>query len=94
VESLLNRDDYMLLADYQACVDCQLQVSEAYRDQKNWTRMSIREEELFNRLKGEAQEYLTAKVQELKEKGLINVKPMVKCGDAADEIISTARYTQ
>jgi glycogen phosphorylase len=41
VESLLNRDDYMLLADYQAYVDCQLQVSEAYRDQKNWTRMSI-----------------------------------------------------
>jgi starch phosphorylase len=41
VESLLNRDDYMLLADYQAYVDCQLRVSEAYRDQKNWTRMSI-----------------------------------------------------
>jgi starch phosphorylase len=41
VESLLNRDDYMLLADYQAYVDCQQQVSDAYRDQKNWTRMSI-----------------------------------------------------
>jgi starch phosphorylase len=41
VESLLNRDDYMLLADYQAYVDCQQRVSEAYRDQKNWTRMSI-----------------------------------------------------
>jgi starch phosphorylase len=40
-ESLLNRDDYMLLADYQAYVDCQQRVSEAYRDQKNWTRMSI-----------------------------------------------------
>ncbi len=35
VESLLNRDDYMLLADYQAYVDCQQRVSEAYRDQKN-----------------------------------------------------------
>jgi starch phosphorylase len=41
VESLLNRDDYMLLADYQAYVDCQQRVSEAYQDQKNWTRMSI-----------------------------------------------------
>jgi starch phosphorylase len=41
VESLLNRDDYMLFADYQSYVDCQGQVSEAYRDQKNWTRMSI-----------------------------------------------------
>ena len=41
VESLLTRDDYMLLADYQAYVDCQQRVSEAYRDQDNWTRMSI-----------------------------------------------------
>jgi glycogen phosphorylase len=41
VESLLNQDDYMLLADYQSYVDCQQRVSEAYRDQKNWTRMSI-----------------------------------------------------
>jgi starch phosphorylase len=40
-ESLLNYDDYMLLADFQAYVDCQQRVSEAYRDQKNWTRMSI-----------------------------------------------------
>ena len=41
VESLLNHDEYMLLADYQSYVDCQQRVSEAYRDQKNWTRMSI-----------------------------------------------------
>jgi len=40
-QCLLDRDDYMLLADYQAYVDCQQRVSEAYRDQKNWTRMSI-----------------------------------------------------
>jgi starch phosphorylase len=31
----------MLLADYQSYVDCQQRVSEAYRDQKSWTRMSI-----------------------------------------------------
>jgi starch phosphorylase len=41
VESLLTRDDYMLLADYQPYVDCQQRVSDAYRDQANWTRMSI-----------------------------------------------------
>jgi glycogen phosphorylase len=41
VESLLTRDDYMLLADYQAYVDCQQRVSEAYSDRNNWTRMSI-----------------------------------------------------
>ncbi len=41
VDSLLNRDDYLLLADYQSYIDCQEQVSQAYRDQENWTRMSI-----------------------------------------------------
>ncbi len=41
VESLLTRDDYMLLADYHAYVDCQQRVSDAYRDQNSWTRMSI-----------------------------------------------------
>jgi len=41
VESLLGRDDYMLLEDYQAYVDCQRRVSEAYRDRTNWTRMAI-----------------------------------------------------
>ena len=41
VESLLTRDDYMLLADYQAYVDCQQRVSDAYRDRTAWTRMSI-----------------------------------------------------
>jgi starch phosphorylase len=41
VESLLTRDDYMLLADFQAYVDCQERVSDAYRDRNGWTRMSI-----------------------------------------------------
>jgi starch phosphorylase len=41
VESLLVRDEYLLFADYQAYVDCQRRVSQAYRDQENWTRMSI-----------------------------------------------------
>jgi glycogen phosphorylase len=41
VETLLARDDYMLLADYQSYVDCQQRVSDASSDQNNWTRMSI-----------------------------------------------------
>jgi starch phosphorylase len=41
VDSLLYHDEYMLLADYQSYVDCQDRVSEAFRHQKRWTRMSI-----------------------------------------------------
>lgn len=41
VESLLTRDEYMLLADYQSFIDCQDRASEAYRDHAHWTRMSI-----------------------------------------------------
>jgi starch phosphorylase len=41
VSSLLNSDEYMLLADYQSYVDCQDRVSAAYKDQDAWTRMSI-----------------------------------------------------
>jgi glycogen phosphorylase len=41
VESLLTRDDYMLLADYREYVECQERVSEAYSDRNAWTRMSI-----------------------------------------------------
>ncbi|NES25136.1 MAG: glycogen/starch/alpha-glucan phosphorylase, partial [Symploca sp. SIO3E6] len=41
VDSLLYQDQYMLLADYQAYIDCQQKVSQAYQDQEYWTRMSI-----------------------------------------------------
>ena len=41
VDSLLYKDEYMLLADYQFYVDCQEKVSLAYQDQTQWTRMSI-----------------------------------------------------
>ena len=41
VDSLLDHDDYMLLADYAAYLECQDRVSEAYRDVERWTRMSI-----------------------------------------------------
>jgi glycogen phosphorylase len=41
VQSLLDRDEYMLLADYQAYIDCQERVSAAWQDPEQWTRMSI-----------------------------------------------------
>ncbi|HZV80669.1 MAG TPA: glycogen/starch/alpha-glucan phosphorylase, partial [Geobacteraceae bacterium] len=41
VDNLLGRDDYLLLADYQAYIDCQDKVDAAFRDKKKWTEMSI-----------------------------------------------------
>ena len=41
VDSLLFDDPYMLLADYQAYIDCQKLVSETYKERDKWTRMSI-----------------------------------------------------
>jgi len=41
IDSLLQRDEYMLLADYQPYMDCQELVSQAFVDQEHWTRMSI-----------------------------------------------------
>ena len=41
VDELLNQDQYMLLTDYQSYIDCQDKVSETWRDQDLWTRMSI-----------------------------------------------------
>lgn len=41
VNSLVYDDPYLLLADYQAYIDCQDQVAAAYKDREHWTRMSI-----------------------------------------------------
>jgi starch phosphorylase len=41
VDLLLDRDPYMLMADYQFYIDCQQQVSQAYRDRDRWLQMSI-----------------------------------------------------
>lgn len=41
IDSLLYHDPFLLLADYQSYVDCQETVSQAYKDQEQWTRMSI-----------------------------------------------------
>lgn len=41
VRSLLDRDEFMVLADYEAYVACQDEVDHAFRDGDGWTRMSI-----------------------------------------------------
>ncbi|MBI4637560.1 MAG: glycogen/starch/alpha-glucan phosphorylase [Candidatus Rokubacteria bacterium] len=41
VGSLLDRDEYMLLADYPLYVACQAEVSRAWQDREQWTRMSV-----------------------------------------------------
>jgi starch phosphorylase len=41
VDSLLYDDQYLCFADYQDYMECQDRVSETYRDQDQWTRMSI-----------------------------------------------------
>jgi starch phosphorylase len=41
VDNLLHDDPFLVLADYQAYVDCQDRVSALWRDPQAWTRMSI-----------------------------------------------------
>lgn len=41
IDSLLSRDEQMVLADYQSYIDCQDRVSTAFKDRKRWTKMSI-----------------------------------------------------
>ncbi len=41
VDSILERDDYMVCADFASYLDCQEVVESAYRDREGWTRMSI-----------------------------------------------------
>jgi len=41
VDNLLGQDPFLVLADYQAYVDCQAQVSALWRDPQAWTRKSI-----------------------------------------------------
>jgi starch phosphorylase len=40
-ENLLQVDNFMVLADYRAYVECQERVAKAYKDAHGWTRMSI-----------------------------------------------------
>jgi starch phosphorylase len=41
VDSLLNEDPFLLLADFRSYTEAQRQVGLAYRDEERWTRMSI-----------------------------------------------------
>jgi glycogen phosphorylase len=41
VDSLLNQDPFMVLADYQSYMDCQDKVARAYQDSEHWAAMSI-----------------------------------------------------
>ena len=41
VDSLLNSDPYLVLADFSSYIDCQEKVSALYADQDQWTRKSI-----------------------------------------------------
>jgi glycogen phosphorylase len=41
IDGLLYHDPYLLFADFPSYLECQQQVSTAYRDVAHWTRMSI-----------------------------------------------------
>jgi starch phosphorylase len=41
IDFLMNRDPFLLFADYQSYIDGQHRVSQAFRDRARWTRMSI-----------------------------------------------------
>ena len=41
VNSLLDYDRFFVLADYASYIKCQEEVSEAYKDEEHWTKMSI-----------------------------------------------------
>jgi starch phosphorylase len=41
VDELMSLDQYMLLADYTSYIDCQDRISDAWRNQDRWTRMSV-----------------------------------------------------
>ncbi|MFL5377129.1 MAG: glycogen/starch/alpha-glucan phosphorylase [Myxococcales bacterium] len=41
VQSLLDHDPYLLLADFRSYVECQAMVAKAYQDPDRWTKMAI-----------------------------------------------------
>jgi len=41
ISSLLDRDQYFVLADYASYMECQERVDKAYRDKDHWTKMAV-----------------------------------------------------
>lgn len=41
IDSLLCRDEHLILADYQSYMECQELAGKAFKDRKKWTKMSI-----------------------------------------------------
>jgi starch phosphorylase len=41
VQSLLDQDTYMLLADFQSYLECQERAAKAFLDPDRWTKMAI-----------------------------------------------------
>jgi len=41
IDSLIHRDEYFVLADFQSYIDCQKEVSQAWTNPRHWTKMSI-----------------------------------------------------
>jgi starch phosphorylase len=41
VDSLLTHDEYLVMADYDAYIDCQERAEKTYLDEETWTRMAI-----------------------------------------------------
>jgi glycogen phosphorylase len=41
IDSLIHRDEYFVLADFQSYIDCQKEVSRAWADPHRWAKMSI-----------------------------------------------------
>ena len=41
IDSLMNRDEYLLFADFQQYYDCQQKISKEYKDYDNWTKKAI-----------------------------------------------------
>jgi starch phosphorylase len=41
VSRMMDRDDYMLMADFPSYIEAQNQVSSLYQDRQRWTRLSI-----------------------------------------------------
>ncbi|MCX8111004.1 MAG: glycogen/starch/alpha-glucan phosphorylase [Syntrophorhabdaceae bacterium] len=41
IDTLLGRDEYLVLADYESYVECQERVNRIYMDRERWTKMAI-----------------------------------------------------